>query len=147
MQCTCAVFSSVDCPAILYCTLSYQRHDFRNKLFSTKCVFGLSLQFCLKPFFILRKTEWDMIKNMLVFMYSTGYSCQILVKLEFSRQIFEKYTNTKFHENPSCGNRVVPRGRTDGRTDGRRYRQTDWLPAMMKLIVTFLNFICKIKNN
>ena len=27
-----------------------------------------------------------------VFMYSTRYSCQILMKVEFSRQIFEKYT-------------------------------------------------------
>jgi hypothetical protein len=31
--------------------------------------------------------------------------------LEFSRQIFEKYS--KFHENPSTGSRVVPCGRTD----------------------------------
>jgi len=31
----------------------------------------------------------------------------------FSRQIFEKYSNIKFHENPSRGSRVVPRGRTD----------------------------------
>jgi len=38
------------------------------------------------------------------------------MKLEFSRQIFEKYLNI-FHENPSKGNRVVPCGRMDGRTD------------------------------
>jgi len=41
------------------------------------------------------------------------YSCQILIKLEFSRQIFEKYSNTKFHENPSSGSRVVPCVQTD----------------------------------
>jgi len=35
------------------------------------------------------------------------------MKLEFSRQIFEKSTNIKFHENPSSGSRVVPCGRTD----------------------------------
>jgi hypothetical protein len=34
-------------------------------------------------------------------MQSARYSCQILMKLEFSRQIFEKYTKVKFHENPS----------------------------------------------
>jgi hypothetical protein len=34
-------------------------------------------------------------------MLSTRYSCQILMKLEFSLQIFKKYSNTKFHENPS----------------------------------------------
>jgi len=35
------------------------------------------------------------------------------MKLEFSSRIFEKPSNTKFHENPSSGNRVVPCGRTD----------------------------------
>ena len=39
------------------------------------------------------------------------------MKLEFSRQIFEKYSNIKFHENPSSGSRVVPYGRTDRRTN------------------------------
>jgi len=37
----------------------------------------------------------------------------IIVRHEFSRQVFEKYSNTKFHENPSSGSRVVPCGRTD----------------------------------
>ena len=46
------------------------------------------------------------------------------MKLEFSRQIFEKYSNTNFHENPSCGSRVVPCGRTD----------------MKEMIVAFRNF-------
>jgi hypothetical protein len=35
------------------------------------------------------------------------------MKLEFSRQIFEKYSNIKFHENPSNRGRVVPFGRRD----------------------------------
>ena len=30
------------------------------------------------------------------------------MKPEFSLHIFEKYSNIKFHENPSGGNRVVP---------------------------------------
>jgi len=34
-------------------------------------------------------------------MSSTRYSCQIVLKLEFYRQIFEKSSNTKFRENPS----------------------------------------------
>jgi len=38
------------------------------------------------------------------------------MKLEFSRQIFGKYSNIKFHENPSSESRVVPCGRADGRT-------------------------------
>jgi hypothetical protein len=39
------------------------------------------------------------------------------MKLEFSRQIFEKYINNKFHENPYIGSRVVPCGRPDGQAD------------------------------
>jgi len=34
-------------------------------------------------------------------------------KLEFSRQIFEKYSNIKFQEYPSGGSRVVLCGQTD----------------------------------
>jgi hypothetical protein len=36
-------------------------------------------------------------------MQSARFSCQILMKFEFSRQSFEKYSNLKFHENPSSG--------------------------------------------
>jgi len=57
-------------------------------------------------------------------MYSTGYSCQILMKLEFSREIFEKYSNIKLHENSSKGSRVVPDGHKD----------------MTKLMASFYNF-------
>jgi len=44
------------------------------------------------------------------------YSCQILINLEFSGQIFEKYSNIKFLGNPSNGSRVVPCGQTDRQT-------------------------------
>jgi len=55
-------------------------------------------------------------KCVLVFIQSTRYSCQILIILEFSRQILEESTNIKFHQNifqwqPSCSIR------TDGQTD------------------------------
>jgi len=39
------------------------------------------------------------------------------MKLEFSEHIFEKYSHSKCIELPSSGSRVVPYGRTDGRTD------------------------------
>jgi SpoU rRNA methylase family enzyme len=51
----------------------------------------------------------------------------------FSGQIFEKYSNIIFHENPSSGRRVVSCGQTDGQTD-------------MKLIVTFRNLANASKN-
>jgi len=56
------------------------------------------------------------------------YSCPILMKLEFSQQIFKKCSNIKFLENPSSGSLFVPCRQTD--------RQTD----MTKLIVAFCNF-------
>jgi hypothetical protein len=65
-------------------------------------------------------------------MKSVHYSCRILRELEFSQQIFEKYTNIKRHENLSGESRVVTCGRTDGRTD----RQT----SMTQLQVIFSNF-------
>ena len=52
------------------------------------------------------------------------------MKHEFSWQIFEKYSNIKFHENPSSGSRVVLYGRTD----------------ITKLIVAFRNFAKAPKN-
>jgi len=49
--------------------------------------------------------------------------CEILIKLEFSRQkdIFEKYSNIKFYENPSSGSRVVSCGRTDRHDETNGY--------------------------
>jgi hypothetical protein len=39
-------------------------------------------------------------------------------KLEFSPQIFGKSSNTKFHQNPSGGSRVVPYRSTDKHDEG-----------------------------
>ena len=41
-------------------------------------------------------------------MQSTRYSCQILIKLEFYRPIFEKFADIEFHENLSRGSEAVP---------------------------------------
>ena len=59
-----------------------------------------------------------------VFTSSTRCSCQILMKFKFSGHMFWKFSNIKFRENPSSGNRVVPCGQTD----------------MTSLIVAFGNF-------
>jgi len=42
------------------------------------------------------------------------------MKLEFPGQIFEKFSNIKFHENPSSVSRVVTRGRTDRQGEANR---------------------------
>jgi len=47
------------------------------------------------------------------------------VKIEFSRQIFEKYSNVDFHENPSSGSQVVPCKRKERERERETDRQTD----------------------
>jgi hypothetical protein len=60
-------------------------------------------------------------------------SCEILMRLVFSRDIFVKILNVKFLENPSSGSQVVPFERPD--------RQTDRWTHTTKLIFTFRNFV------
>jgi hypothetical protein len=58
-----------------------------------------------------------MIKNVfLVLIKSALYFCSILMELEIYRQIFEKFSIIKFHENLSNGSRVVSCGITHGQT-------------------------------
>jgi len=45
------------------------------------------------------------------------------MELELCQQIFEKYSDIKFHENPSSGSRVVPCGQTDYDEANSRYSQ------------------------
>jgi len=108
-----------------FSTLSHKWHDFRKKkvLLDIKSVFWFSLQLLSETFLILRRNERDAFINVhiSVAMLSSCYSCQVLIKLEFSRQIFEKYSNINFHENLSSRRRVVPCGRTD-RHDGDNNR-------------------------
>ena len=84
-----------------------------NALLNTKCVLIFFTTFVWN--ISHSKKNWGRYyrKCVLVFTYSIFYSCPILMKLEFTRQIFEKFSNIKFHENPSSGRRVVPCGRTD----------------------------------
>ena len=54
-----------------------------------------------------------MIQNVYMSSCKVRYSYLNLKKLDFSPQITEKYSNNKFHENPSSGSQVVPCGRLD----------------------------------
>jgi len=116
-------------PVRLYNVLPYYLINgtiFGKTLLNTKCVFWFSLQLLSETFLILRRIKRDVIKKyILVFIYSTGYSCHILMKLEFSRKIFKKHSNINFHEIQSSGRRVAPCGQTD----------------MMRLIATFRIFV------
>jgi len=61
-----------------------------------------------ETFLIPRRIALDMIKNAYWSACKIPLACLILMKLEFSLQIFEKYSNVKFLENPSNGSHVVP---------------------------------------
>ena len=63
-----------------------------------------------------------------VLKQSTSYSCEILMKIEFSRQIFDKYWNIKCSENPYLGAELFHDGWGDGETN------------MTKLIISFRKF-------
>jgi hypothetical protein len=64
------------------------------------------------------KKNWEIWSKMFIGLdVKYRYSCQILMEIEFSCQIFEKYSDLKFFENLFNGSRVVQCGRTDGRTD------------------------------
>jgi hypothetical protein len=65
-----------------------------------------------------------------------SFSCQILMKLEFSTHIFGKYSNMKFYENPFSGSRIFLCGQTDRHNDTysrfsqicERTRENSFLP-------------------
>jgi hypothetical protein len=81
------------------------------------------------------RNKRDMIKKMYI---GLCVNYPIWMKLEFSRQIFDKASNIKFLENPFSGSRVVPCERTDRWPD----RRID----MTKLIVAFRN-LANAPNN
>jgi len=128
-------------PVWLYSTFPHcfvNGHDFRGKkLLKVKCVFWFSVQLLTAKFLNVRKFKRDMIVN----VYWS--SCQVPVilaifywNLNFLDRCFEKYSDIKFHENPSSGSRVAPCGPTERRD---KYRK--------KLIVAFHIFSKKSTNN
>jgi len=80
-----------------------------GKKINIKCVFQFSLKLLPETFPTVRRVEREMIMN----ANRSSLSCHILMKLECSRQILEKYSNNKFHKNPFSGSLVFPCGRTD----------------------------------
>jgi len=82
-----------------------------------KCLFWLCLYILPEKFLILKTTEQDMMKN----VYWSSCKVPIILaniywNLNFPGQILKKFSNIKFHENPSSGSRVVPCGQTNGQT-------------------------------
>jgi hypothetical protein len=130
MQSACAISLSVACGALHYfTTLSYIRHDFRKK--------GMEHKMRILIFFTTfarkishSKKKWATYdhKCILTFMHCAHNSCHVLMKIEFSKQMFEKYSNTKFDENLSSGTQLVASRRIVRQTDrhdeaNRRFSQ------------------------
>jgi hypothetical protein len=87
------ILSAAANPALPYFyTLSHKRHNFRGKksYWTYMCGFIFSTTFVWKNSHSKNNLVRYYHKRTWVFTYSTRYSCQILMKLEFSRQIFEK---------------------------------------------------------
>ena len=81
----------------------------------TLILFWISLKLLSEKSLILRIMR-DIInvhrswRNVSVFLVTLQWD------FNFSRQIFEKLSDIKFHENPSSGNQAVPCGRRDRQT-------------------------------
>jgi len=120
MQCACAV---------LYCYVwlirlynSFPHYPINDIIFEggdsfwTQYVCVLTCSTTLSELFLTsRKIQRDNI----ICTLSMCYSSQILMKFEFSRQIFDKSSNFKLNKNSTSGSRVAPCGRTDRLIQGR----------------------------
>ena len=95
-------------------------------------MFSFSLQVLSETLVILSRSEREMIKICFGLPVKLPSFLSDLIIMEFSRLIFEIYSNIKFHENPSGGYRVVPFRTMNGRTE----RQAE----MTKLTVAFAQF-------
>jgi len=82
----------------------------RKKLLNTKRMFWFSLQLLSETFLILRRIQRDAIN-----VHKSSRKVPIIVvrfqlNLNFLGRFSKKYSNIKFHENPSSGSRVSPCG-------------------------------------
>jgi hypothetical protein len=125
MKCTDARLSSVSCPALNnFSTFSHKRHDFREKkVTEIKTCFSIfSTTFVWIIFH--SKLNWARYdqKGISVFVYSTRYSCQSLIKPEFLNTFSKSTLMSSIIKTRPVEAELF---HTDGRTD------------MTKLLVAF----------
>ena len=133
MQCACVVLSSVACSAVPQLSvLFHKRNNWKKK--HKMCVSIFSTAFVWNIFHPNNNSARYRHKFMLIFMNSVRY-CQILIKLPFAQQIFEKKTR-KCQISLKIRQMWAEFLRVDGQTDRRAERQT----GMTQLIVAFRNF-------
>jgi hypothetical protein len=108
--------------------------DFKKTLLTTKCVFWFSLQILSEIFLILRRNGRVMIKKVLwssckIPFFLSDFNYTWLFVPDFSPQIFEKSSNTKFHENSFRGSLDFACGRvhmTKLTVAFRNFAKSDW---------------------
>ena len=112
--------------SIVFCGLSCSTilHISNGTIFGNKvvehiiCVLVFSATLSWKS--LILRVHWDIVNvRWSSCKVPVRYSCQILMKLEFSQQsfyIFSKRFSKIFHENPSRVSRVVSCGRTEKQT-------------------------------
>jgi hypothetical protein len=134
----CRVLSSAACQALPYfSTLYHKRYDFRKKVTKRKmCVLIFSTAFVWNISHSKKNSARYYHKCTQLFMWTTRYYSQILMKLEFSRQIFE---STQISSNFM---QILPGQWEPSSFRGRMDRQTD----VGKLIVIFRNFAKSAKS-
>ena len=79
---------------------------YRKNLLNIKCVFIFSPQVLFEMFLILRRIQRAITINVHRYSYTVPVIVVRFNQLEFSRLIFGKSSDIKFHENPSSGSRV-----------------------------------------
>jgi len=115
---------SVACTVVKYFSiLSNKKHDFRKKkvIKHETCV-SFSLQMLSETFLILN--ELSEMCSKLCECTGLQVKLSLFLSLNFLERFSKKYSNIKFHENPSRGSGVGSCGRTN----------------IMQLIVAFRNF-------
>ena len=109
-------------------SLFHKRHDFREEADAYKtCVMILCTNLS-KKYYYKKNSARYYHKYTQVFTYRIRYSGHVLIKLDFSLQVFEKSSHIKLHENSSS---AVELFRKEWRTDS----WTDMTPT-----VAFLSF-------
>ena len=107
--------TSVACLALLhFFPLSQKRHAFRKTVIGHKMSVLIFSTYFIQNISHSKKNSLRYFQNCTsVFAQSACSYSQILIKLEFSLQTFEKFSNIKFHENPSNISQLFPCRRTD----------------------------------
>jgi len=108
-----------------------KRHDFLKKSYWTKNM-CFDFLYYFETFLIQRRIKRAVIKKCILVKYVKYLLfLSYFNETEFPWQIFEKYSNIRFHENPFNGSRVVQWGWMDRQTDGQTWRS--WQPLFAVL--------------